>query len=418
MSRRAAALATVLAAVVTPLTVAVPAAEAGHGHGPSARAVAAGRAAVARREQQVGHAAARVEGARAAVDHLAARAEVAVEAFNAARLRQQSAQRAADAAAVVLGAAAQRVTEARGQINRFAAAAYMSGGMSTVDAMLGASGPQALVYRVTTLQAIAGSQRDAGQALDAARVYQLAVEQHAREVLVRARTLAAAADRARAAAQSAVDEQTAVARELERRRHHLAGLLQTARQHASALERARLAALARARARAAARAAAAAAAAAAARAQRAATQSTAAQPAPASGGATGPVHGTVSAATGQRAVDYAESQIGKPYQWGAAGPDSYDCSGLTMWAYGRVGVHLDHWTGYQWQEGAHVSTSALRPGDLLFYATDTNDSNTIHHVGMYVGNGQMVEAPYTGANVRISSAWRSDLIGAVRPWAS
>jgi len=128
------------------------------------------------------------------------------------------------------------------------------------------------------------------------------------------------------------------------------------------------------------------------------------------------VPGTVSAATEQQAVNYAESQIGKPYQWGAAGPDSYDCSGLVMWAYAHVGVTLDHWTGYQWQEGAHIATSALRPGDLLFFATDTSDPNTIHHVGIYIGSGQMVEAPYTGANVRISSAWRPDLIGAVRPY--
>jgi cell wall-associated NlpC family hydrolase len=80
-------------------------------------------------------------------------------------------------------------------------------------------------------------------------------------------------------------------------------------------------------------------------------------------------------------------------------------------------VHLDHYTGSQWQEGVHVPTSALRPGDLVFFATDTNDPSTIHHVGMYIGDGRMVEAPYTGANVRISSAWRPDLIGAVRPYA-
>jgi peptidoglycan DL-endopeptidase RipA len=87
-----------------------------------------------------------------------------------------------------------------------------------------------------------------------------------------------------------------------------------------------------------------------------------------------------------------------------------------MWAYAQVGVTLDHWTGYQWEEGARVATSAVRPGDLVFFATNTNDPNTIHHVGMVIGNGEMVEAPYTGANVRISSYWRPDLIGAVRPY--
>jgi cell wall-associated NlpC family hydrolase len=133
-------------------------------------------------------------------------------------------------------------------------------------------------------------------------------------------------------------------------------------------------------------------------------------------GTTGDLSGTVSAATGAAAVRQAESQIGKPYEWGAAGPNTYDCSGLVMWAYGNVGVHLDHWTGFQWNEGAHVSTSQLQPGDLLFFAYNTSDPSTIHHVGMYIGNGQMVEAPYTGANVRISSSGRSDYIGAVRPY--
>jgi cell wall-associated NlpC family hydrolase len=77
-------------------------------------------------------------------------------------------------------------------------------------------------------------------------------------------------------------------------------------------------------------------------------------------------------------------------------------------------VHVDHWTGDQWNEGEHIPLSALRPGDLLFFATDTSNPDTIHHVGMYIGNAQMVEAPYTGANVRISDAFRPDLIGAVR----
>jgi cell wall-associated NlpC family hydrolase len=87
-----------------------------------------------------------------------------------------------------------------------------------------------------------------------------------------------------------------------------------------------------------------------------------------------------------------------------------------MWAYAQVGVSLDHYTGSQWNEGAHIPTSSLRPGDLVFFATDTSDPNTIHHVGIYIGSGSMVEAPYTGANVRISPAFRPDLIGAVRPY--
>jgi cell wall-associated NlpC family hydrolase len=63
-----------------------------------------------------------------------------------------------------------------------------------------------------------------------------------------------------------------------------------------------------------------------------------------------------------------------------------------------------------------MAVSSIRPGDLVFFATNTSDPNTIHHVGIYIGNGEMVEAPHTGAYVRISSIWRPDLIGAVRPY--
>lgn len=99
-----------------------------------------------------------------------------------------------------------------------------------------------------------------------------------------------------------------------------------------------------------------------------------------------------------QAVSAAESQIGKPYVWGAAGPSSYDCSGLTMWAYNKVGISLPHYTVSQYQAAkSHPSYSQAQPGDLIFFGSD------MHHVGMYVGGGKMVEAPHTGANVRISS---------------
>jgi cell wall-associated NlpC family hydrolase len=186
---------------------------------------------------------------------------------------------------------------------------------------------------------------------------------------------------------------------LHHKKAHLAALLADAQATESKLQRERLAALA---------------------AQQ--TVSTVTTSAPPSDGSspyadqTGDLSNTISASTGEAAVQQAEAQIGKPYQWGGAGPDTFDCSGLTMWSYNQVGVHLQHWTGFQWEEGAHVAVSELRPGDLLFFAYNTSDPNTIHHVGMYIGNGEMVEAPYTGADVRISSDARSDFIGAVRPY--
>jgi cell wall-associated NlpC family hydrolase len=111
----------------------------------------------------------------------------------------------------------------------------------------------------------------------------------------------------------------------------------------------------------------------------------------------------------QKAVDAALSQIGKPYVYAAAGPDSYDCSGLTMWAWAQAGVGLPHNSGAQYAATPRVDRSDLEPGDLLFFGSP------IHHVGMYIGDGQMVEAPYTGEYVRINSIDRSDYVGAGRP---
>lgn len=127
------------------------------------------------------------------------------------------------------------------------------------------------------------------------------------------------------------------------------------------------------------------------------------------------------------AVAWALREIGVPYSWGggtASGPslgvaqgaatEGFDCSGLTAFAYARAGVHLDHWTGSQWTAGLHVDRADLQPGDLVFYAYDVTDPATIHHVGLYVGDGQMVEAPHTGGVVQVSSVDRAGYAGAVR----
>ncbi|NUW43694.1 C40 family peptidase [Nonomuraea rhodomycinica] len=118
---------------------------------------------------------------------------------------------------------------------------------------------------------------------------------------------------------------------------------------------------------------------------------------------------------GDLAANWALTQLGKPYVWAAAGPSSYDCSGLTMRAWEQVGVRLDHWTGTQWTAGPHIPYDQLRRGDLLFFGYESDDPGTIHHVGIYVGDGMMVHAPQTGDVVRVASMWRPDLVGATRP---
>jgi peptidoglycan DL-endopeptidase CwlO len=117
----------------------------------------------------------------------------------------------------------------------------------------------------------------------------------------------------------------------------------------------------------------------------------------------------------RRAVAYALAQLGKPYQWGAVGPNSFDCSGLTMTAYAHAGLGLPRVSRSQWYAGPHVDLVDLAPGDLLFFADNLSNPSTIHHVGMYIGRGLMVEAPYSGASVRVSSIGRGDHIGSVRP---
>lgn len=103
------------------------------------------------------------------------------------------------------------------------------------------------------------------------------------------------------------------------------------------------------------------------------------------------------------------SQIGKPYEWGADGPDTFDCSGLTQYAWASAGVSLTHFTGAQWTAGTPVSRDNLRTGDLVFFYSD------LHHVGIYVGNGLLVHAPHTGDVVRMARLADMDYAGARRP---
>lgn len=116
---------------------------------------------------------------------------------------------------------------------------------------------------------------------------------------------------------------------------------------------------------------------------------------------------------GAIAVAEARKHLGKPYVWGGSGPDNFDCSGLTAWAWKAAGVTLSHSAYTQWFETTRVPVDSLLPGDLLFFGKDGVES--IHHNAMYIGNGDMIEASQTGTPVRIRG-WRAgDLIGAGRP---
>jgi peptidoglycan DL-endopeptidase CwlO len=109
------------------------------------------------------------------------------------------------------------------------------------------------------------------------------------------------------------------------------------------------------------------------------------------------------------AVSYAMAQVGDAYVYGATGPSAFDCSGLTMMAWAQAGVSLPHSSSAQYSSGPHISASELRPGDLVFYY------QPISHVGMYIGNGMIVNAENPSSGVKVTGLYSMPYVGAVRP---
>ncbi len=116
--------------------------------------------------------------------------------------------------------------------------------------------------------------------------------------------------------------------------------------------------------------------------------------------ATASPHAT--AGTARQAITYAEAQLGKPYEWGATGPDAFDCSGLVMEAYAAAGVTIPRTSQEQWAALPHIPPGAQRPGDLVFFAGADGTATAPGHVGLVLGPHRMVEAYASGYPVRIS----------------
>ena len=126
------------------------------------------------------------------------------------------------------------------------------------------------------------------------------------------------------------------------------------------------------------------------------------------------------------AIAYAEEQLGKPYQWGATGPDAFDCSGLVMMAYRAAGIDIARTSEAQWATEPQVPASQVQPGDLVFFAGADGTATSPGHVGLVIGNGQMIEAYATGFPIRISTygmdpsaqpAGGQAVVGFTSPWA-
>ena len=119
-----------------------------------------------------------------------------------------------------------------------------------------------------------------------------------------------------------------------------------------------------------------------------------------------------SAGAGQRALRWALNQIGKPYVWGAEGPNSFDCSGLTSQAWAHAGRVIPRTSQEQWRRLPRISLSQMRPGDLVIYNKGAS------HVAIYAGGGQVVQAPRPGTTVRLSALATNPVQGVVRPGAA
>jgi cell wall-associated NlpC family hydrolase len=306
------------------------------------------------------------------VNALNDKVDVAVEQYAESRLALAQAQRSSAVATARVKAAQAQLDKIRAAMGSVAAAAYRSGGTDQFVQLVSTSTPQTFLDRASSLNRIAAGQ-------DA----QMAAAATARHRLDGVRAAAAQQQAVTAAVAKALAAQKAeIESALGEQRRLLSGL--------KADERARL------QARAAATARAARAAAAQDRASRSRSFDTPTYDGPASG-------------RGSVAVREAYNQLGKPYQWGASGPGSFDCSGLTMWAWGHAGVSLPHSAAAQYNSGRHVSQADVQPGDLVFFGSP------IHHVGIYIGGGQMISAPHTGDVVKIQNAFRNDYVGAARP---
>jgi peptidoglycan DL-endopeptidase CwlO len=126
--------------------------------------------------------------------------------------------------------------------------------------------------------------------------------------------------------------------------------------------------------------------------------------------------GPLPAGTAGKVIAYAEAQLGKPYLWGATGPDAFDCSGLVMMAYRAAGITIPRTSQQQWAYGPQIPASQAQPGDLVFFAGSDGTVTAPGHVGIVTGHDTMIDAPYTGQVIRQESfSGSTDLVGFTRP---
>ena len=354
-------------------------------------------------------------------------ASIASEEYNGAMWRLSESRRASKVATAKLAALRARVTAQRNAMKRLVVQSYQDGTqLNSMTALLDAEGPESVMGRQAVVD-MAGNSMAAGLDKFSTLSGQAAVaDKQAKAAVKEQASLARDAEVARSAAIGAVNAAATLEAQISRKRDALVAELARsqnisvglAKQRQSALEAIadqKAAAAANAKAQAAAKAA---------DQQRAAEQRAAeakkavkkAQSPPAEpvredtstppppSNPPPPVDTTPPPAAGgaSAAIAFARQQIGEPYRWGAAGPNSWDCSGLTMVAWAKGGRSLPHYSRAQFTAGTRISLSAVKPGDLYFWSSNGSPSG-IHHVAIAIGGGQFIEAPRTGLNVRVNS---------------
>jgi peptidoglycan DL-endopeptidase CwlO len=314
-------------------------------------------------------------------------AEVLTEQYNAARIKATGAADGARQAAQALAAADIAVEQAQGALKQSAVQAYVHGGFQAM--MQNGNSPAGaleLGVRHKYLSVVADRQADALHALRTARQDAASRRATLDQANQASRQALVATESKRMAAAAAVEAQKAL---LDKVKGELATLVAAEQKRKAEEDASRV------------------------KAALAARQAAAASPAARTASGSPLNHDIGTAPTNPppppnggaaTAVAEAKKQLGKPYEWGGAGPNTFDCSGLTAWAWKAAGKTLSHYTVSQYNETARVAISNLQPGDLVFFGSD------LHHMGLYVGNGQMIHAPQTGDVVKYDTIYRSDLV--------